>query len=470
MKKFELSRKNDKSLHEQIYSHIKSQILNGDIKTGDKLPSYRFMSRKFSINNSTVEKAYNLLETNGYIQKRHGSGCYVLPLDRLSFYSDMIMLESYETGSPAASSVIDFAGTMPALNDQEQMVFKDIVKKITDRHPEILFYRPHTCGIPSLRKTISQKLRDFGMDAAPNSIYIINGCQQGINMIASALSGKNATVIVDEPGYPIAANSFQKAGADIKIVPMQSDGPDIDALKTLLNRKTVDFYYTNPAYQCPTNITFSKEKRLIIAELARQYAFTVIEDDCLSELYFNNKARPTIWNNQSREAVIYMNSFSKKFAPGLRLGYMIVPKRFEKQLALAKFSDDVAAPALLQEALAVFIKRGFYDRHLDTLRNLCIHNSKLMEQAIAKSANLSLPHNRDEGGIFFWVKLPGDIDSVDLWMRLSRKGILTMPGSACGRAKTCSHFLQLNSLGLSDKDIIDGIHQIDTEISIMRES
>lgn len=460
-----LDRNSAKSLHQQIYIQIREKILNGELPVGSKLPSYRFMNRRYAVNNSTVEKAYNLLETNGYIQRRHGSGCYVLPLDRLSFYSDTIMLESYGTGTLPAQSIIDFASSIPPISKENETLFIELITQTAKDSPELLFKCPPTGGLLSLKESICADFELRNINIEPESILITGGCQQGISLIANSIIGSTHTVVVDEPGYSVATNSFQKAGATVIPIPITKDGPDIDTLEDILSKRPVDFYYTSPTFHCPTNISFSAAKRQRILDLASEHSFSIIEDDCLSNLSLNSS--PPLLNPEKHDSVIYISSFSKYFAVGIRLGFIVMPKRYRRTISLAKFSNDVATPALLQEALSRFMNTSSYKEHMSSLRSHCAHVHQLMSKEIAKTEYLKEIYPTDDSGIFFWVSIPSEIDSADLWMRLRRKGIFTIPGTACGRYETCGHFLQLNCLGCSDEDIKAGISQIDTEISLM---
>lgn len=200
---------------------------------------------------------------------------------------------------------------------------------------------------------------------------------------------------------------------------MEADGPDMAAVREILGRTTVDFYYTMANFHCPTNVTWSPEKRRELLELAREDGFTVIEDDCLSQLYFDGTPRRPLWQEDQDDSVLYLDSFSKCLVPGMRLGYVLAPKRYEKRLLLAKFNTDVACPAILQETLAVYLDRGLYERHLEALRAEYVEKRSCLLAALREAHYLSLPYAEHGGGVFFWV-------------RLRRRWIPRSCGTACG--------------------------------------
>ena len=463
MEPLHLQRDGEKSLHYQIYTEIKNQILRGHILPGTSLPSYRFMSRKYGVNISTVEKAYDMLEVNRYIQKRHGSGCYVLPLDSLEFYSDTVMLDSFEHGQSLSEGWIDFASSTPVVGIEESRSFAGLIQKLAQDKPEELLRRPPTRGIPALRDVICENFAQRGETVCPEHLHIINGCQQGINLICQSIISKNSVVLVDDPGYSVATNSFQRAGAQIETVSMEEDGPDLAALEGILSRIPVDYYYTMANFQCPTNVTFSPEKRAAILTLAEQHGFVIIEDDCLGELYFEGGQKSTLWNTKAHDQVIYLTSFSTCLAPGLRLGYMVVPERFERRITAAKFNADVATPAIMQEALALYIKQGLYERHIQTLRQDYARKRTLMRQMIEASRFLSLPYHNESGGAFFWVQLPENVESVELWSLLQRQNIKVIPSIACSQQAMKRHFIRLSYAGCDEEMIRTGMLQIQRE-------
>lgn len=463
----DLKRDGKRSLHQQIYTELRTQILRGDIAVGEMLPSYRFMSRKYQINVSTVEKAYDLLETNGYIERRPGSGCFVLPLDSFEFYTDGVVLDSFEAGQSKTEGVYDFATSTPMAGSKETADFVEIIQELAQQRSEVLFRYPPTRGASSLINVIHQRLENSGMHVDQESIHIVGGSQQGIDLICKSLIGKNTVVLAEDPSYSVATNCFQRAGAKIETVPMEDDGPNMDAVEHILSRTSVDFYYTMPQFHCPTNISWSVEKQLALLELSHRYGFTMIEDDCLGELHFSAGNHNSFRKLDTMDSVIYLNSFSKSLVPGMRLGYMVVPGRYEKRLLMAKFNTDIASPAILQETLALYIQRGLYDAHLDILRREYSEKRHHMAKVLAASKYLTLPYPEHDGGVFFWVRLPDDIDSMDLWNRLRSQNIKLLPSAVFSHTGKLKNYIRMSYVGCSIEQIEKGVQSIDREIEFM---
>ena len=468
MRQLHLKREPGRSLYQQIYAELRNQIFRGDIAAGELLPSYRFLSRKYQVNISTVEKAYDLLEANGYIERRHGSGCFALPLDKFEFYADGVVLDSFESGQSKRPDVIDFATSTPLPGAAETAALLSTLNELSAKNPETLFRYPPTRGAPALLRAIHQRLLEKGMDVREENLQIISGSQQGIDLICKALISKNTSVLVDDPSYSMAVNCFRRAGARIITVPMEGDGPDLAAMREILARDIVDYYYTMPSFQCPTNVTWSAEKRGELLELAYRYGFMVIEDDCLGELYFDGIPRPSLRQEDRNGSVLYLNSFSKCLVPGMRLGYMAVPGRYEKKLILAKFSTDIACPAILQETLAAYMQSGAYEEHLRGLRTAYAQKRRHLARAIEQSQELALPYAENGGGVFFWVRLPEEVDSTDLWSSLRNQNIKLLPSAVFSSTGRFKNYVRMSYVGCPMEQMEPGIARIDREIQRLR--
>lgn len=303
-----------------------------------------------------------------------------------------------------------------------------------------------------------------GIAAVDEDILVVNGSQQGIDLICKALVGKNTVVLAEDPSHSVALHCFQRAGVRVVTVPLLADGPDMDAIRAVVDQTPIDFYYTMTHFQCPSNVCWSERKRREMLALAQANSFTIVEDDCLGDLAFNGRPRQTLRGLDSGNTVLYLNSFSKSLVPGLRLGYLLVPGWYEKRLILAKFNADIASPALLQEMLALYLQRGLYAAHLERLVAQYASKRRCMSQAIRSSKHLSLPYPEQAGGVFFWAQITDAVDAVLLWKRLRLQGVKLMPGTVFSLTGSTQRFLRLSYVGCPLEMIPEGIHCIDREI------
>lgn len=264
-------------------------------------------------------------------------------------------------------------------------------------------------------------------------------------------------MLVEDPSYSVALHCFQRAGARVVTVPLLADGPDMDAVRAMLDQTPIDFYYTMTNFQCPSNVCWSERKRRQLLALAQENSFTIVEDDCLGDLTFDGRPRQTLRGLDDGDTVLYLNSFSKSLVPGLRLGYLLVPGRFEKRLILAKFNADIASPALQQEMLALYLQRGLYAAHLERLVAQYARKHRCMAQAIVNARHLSLPYPEQAGDVFFWVQIPDDVDAVLLWKRLRLQGVKVMPGTVFSLNGSAQHLQRLSYVGCPLEQIPEGI-------------
>ena len=220
-------------------------------------------------------------------------------------------------------------------------------------------------------------------------------------------------MLAEDPSYSVARHCFQRAGARVVTVPLLADGPDMDAVRAMLEQTPIDFHYTMTNFQCPSNVCWSERKRRQLLALAQENSFTIVEDDCLGDLTFDGRPRQTLRGLDDGDTVLYLNSFSKSLVPGLRLGYLLVSGRLEKWLILAKFNTDIASPALQQEMLALYLQRGLYAAHLERLVAHYARKRRYMAQVIVNARHLSLPYPEQAGGVFFWVQIPEGISCID---------------------------------------------------------
>ena len=217
-----------------------------------------------------------------------------------------------------------------------------------------------TEGQPALREAIAER---FGVPA--ESVLVLSGAQQGLDLLARCLIDPGDAVIVDRPGYLGAIQSFRAAGA--KLIGWDIAQADIDELEDLLVRYRPKLIYTNPTFQNPTGITMPIRTRRELLRLAERYRVPIVEDATYRELYFRDPPPPSLRDLDAPDIVIHLNSFSKVLAPGLRLGWLSAAPSIVDQMAIIKQRLDPHTQNLVQFAMATLIRDGSFDAHLRTL-------------------------------------------------------------------------------------------------------
>ena len=458
-----LDKSKEESLYLQVYRSIRSQILDGHLTVGQKLPSYRWMCQKYNINISTVEKAYQLLEEEGAIEVIHGSGCYVRPLDSYHFFADEVILEAFDRGQITDSHRINFASATPLPSIYPVEDFQRILQEIAAEGIEDYLKYPPTQGHPPLISALEDRLLAQGVPLANQMLQIVSGSQQGLDILCKSLITSHSRVLAENPSYPVSLNAFLNCGAAVDTILLEEDGPNMKELEGILAKKKIDFFYTMVNFQSPTNICWSEEKKTALLQLAEAYNFFIIEDDCMGRIYFSETAPTTLKSRDTRERVIYLRTFSKDLMPGLRLAYLLYPAKFSRRILSAKFHNDLTCPTLYQEALARYLRHGLFEGHLKRLREYYQDKQRVMARAISKSRYLRIVYNLP-GGLFYWVALPEKISSYTLYEEMKSLGVALLPGSVFSIDGRWKNYLRLSYASATPAEIRRGLRLLEEKL------
>ena len=459
MSPLDIEKTRGSNLYLQLYQNIEREIINGSLRPGDRLPSYRWTAKKYGINMSTVIRAYNLLAADGIIDIIHGSGCYVKTVNCRHFFTDKVVLENFRQGQVMEDPFINFSSGTPfratyPLEDFEKILSQLIREGLGDR-----FAYRDVQGSLHLRSVLADYLARQQIRTDPSCIQILNGSQQGIELLSCELLDRNQTLMVGNPSYIVAVNSLCRTGAQVVSVPMLEDGPNLAAMEEILKHKKVDFLYTMPAFQSPTNISISGEKKQRMIDLANRYNFMIIEDDCLSEMSFNGTPRLPLKALDTQDRVIYLKSFSKILMPGLRLGCMVLPRQLVTRITSAKFYSDISSPDLFQECLARFLEEGRMEPHLRRMRAYYLDKHCTMAQEIQASGLMQVAYN-SHGGLSFWVRLLREVESHRFYEQVRDRGVRFLPGNIFSQDGSHGQFIRLSYAAPTNDEIREGIRII----------
>jgi 2-aminoadipate transaminase len=260
-------------------------------------------------------------------------------------------------------------------------------------------------------------------------VLILSGAQQGLDLLARCLVDPGDAVIIDRPGYPGAIQSFRAAGA--KLIGWDVLRADSDELEDLLVRYRPKLIYTNPTFQNPTGVTLPIRTRRELLSLAQRYRVPIVEDATYRDLYFNEPPPPSLRELDDHNLVVYLNSFSKVMAPGLRLGWIAAAPSIVDQIAIIKQRLDPHTPNLVQFAIARLMRQGAFDAHLRTIR--AEHARRCMQIVAAIQRHVAvggLRFGRPAGGLYLWCRLPAGISAGALLGRALAAGVAFVAGSA----------------------------------------
>ena len=269
----------------------------------------------------------------------------------------------------------------------------------------------------------------------PRQILITTGSQQGLDLVAKVLIDSDSPVMVETPTYLGALQAFSPMEPRIVSVRSDESGVDVEDLEHKHERGS-RFLYVLPNFQNPTGRTMTEARRAALVERAAKLGLPLVEDNPYGDLWFDAPPPPPL-TARNPDGCIYLGSFSKVLAPGLRLGFLVAPKAVFPKLLQAKQAADLHSPGFNQRVIADVMQGGFLDRHVPTIRALYKAQRDAMLAALAREmpgadapADQRMTWNRPDGGMFLWARLPEGMNAIDLLPKAVDKGVAFVPGAA----------------------------------------
>jgi len=292
-------------------------------------------------------------------------------------------------------------------------------------------------------------------DVSADQVLITTGSQQGLDLVAKVLIDEGSTVLVETPTYLGALQAFTPMEPNIVSVDSDAEGVDIEDLAA--KAKGARFLYVLPNFQNPTGRSMTEARRQALVERAAAIGLPLVEDNPYGDLWFDQPP-PKPLTARNPEGCIYLGSFSKVLAPGLRLGYVIAPQAIMPKLLQAKQAADLHSPSFNQRMVSEVLKDGFIDRHVPTIRALYKAQCHAMLDALQKDmAGLDVVWNTPDGGMFLWVRLPEGMNAVELLPKAVDKGVAFVPGAAFYADHADPRTLRLSFVTASEEEIHIGI-------------
>jgi 2-aminoadipate transaminase len=286
-------------------------------------------------------------------------------------------------------------------------------------------------GYRPLREFLSAKLkRDAGISCTADDILIVSGSLQALDLVNATLLARGDTVIMEQDTYQGSLNRLTRLGVNAVGIPLDHEGMRMDALETALahlkrSGVTPKYIYTIPTVQNPTGTIMPQPRRAELLRLSQQYGVPVFEDDCYADLIWDGRRPPAIYAMSQNGGVIHIGSFSKSIAPALRVGFIVAPwEMLSRMLAL---KTDAGSGALEQMVLAEYCAPHFTTHVPKLTRGLRAKLDTLME-ALNEQFGTSAEFETPAGGIFLWVKLPDNVDTLKLYQAALAAGVSINPG------------------------------------------
>jgi 2-aminoadipate transaminase len=346
---------------------------------------------------------------------------------------------------------ISFARGVPAPECLPVEELADCARAVVERDGRtVLSYGP-AGGYAPLREWIAER---HGVD--PARVLLTNGSLQGFVFLAQRFAG--ARVLVEQPTYDRPLKILRGLGCEIEALAMDDEGLDPDALeRALATGPEPAFLYTIPTFQNPSGRTLSTERRASVVELAREHGLLVLEDDPYGLVRFEGDAPPTLFDLEGGMHVAYSSSFSKTIAPGLRVGYFVLPAELERALEVMAVSTYITPVLLGQATVFEFLNRGNFEPNLERVRGLLRARRDAMIQALEEEFPDGVRRSRPEGGYFLWLELPEATDAAQLLVGAEEAGVTFVPGTDFGGA---SNTVRLAYSFVSPDEIREGVRRL----------
>ncbi len=310
------------------------------------------------------------------------------------------------------------------------------------------------------------KKKNIGRDF--DTTIITTGAQQAIDLACKAYVNEGEGIIVEDPSFIGSLNSFRSYNAKLYGAPVLEDGIDTEKVEEILKAQNIKLIYVIPTFQNPTGITMSLEKRKKLLELAEKYDCYILEDNPYGDLRFTGEDIPTIKSMDENGRVIYVGSFSKTLAPGLRVGFAVAHADVMDRIVVVKQVNDVHTTLLTQMMVDRFLEEYDFDEQIKKGCDLYKSQCECMLNAMDKYFPEGVLYTRPEGGIFLWVTLPEGVNTNDLLLKCVEKKVAFVPGNSfmIDIEKPVNTF-RLNYSTMSNENIEIGIQRI---AEILKES
>lgn len=453
------------NLYHQLASEIISQIESGIYKVGDKLPGVRTASTQRGVSAATVVAAYNELLNGGYIESRPRSGFYVngvatdfespqltqhKMVPREIVGQELVLELLHQTQGASAVNIgaaVADAKILPSV-----MVEKAIARMARLERTNVCSYESFARGNLELRQQIAKRMAQLGCQMSVDDIVITNGCQEALLLSLKAITVPGDFIAIESPSYYGLLQIIEHMGLQAIEIPTDPvTGISLDALQLAMEHWPIKACLVVSNFSNPLGASLSDENKKALTSLCRKHKVTLIEDDLYGDLAFGNQ-RPSVCKRFD-EKVVYCSSFSKTFAPGLRVGW-VASKQLAPVIGQLKFMSSMACPTIVQYALADILKSGKYDRHLRGMRTQLAKSMHELILAIERYFPANTRITQPQGGYVLWVELPLEnlvsksFDTYELTLRLLDEKIAITPGKIFTTTQKYKNCLRLSSGGL----------------------
>ena len=359
----------------------------------------------------------------------------------------------------ASPDIISFAGGLPNPVSFPIPEMEKATKKVLEQNGVTALQYSSTAGWPALRQWIARRYETMGVyGVSPDDIIVTNGSQQALAMIGAAMINAGDKVIVEDPTYLVALQSFHVFDPVVLPVTMNPDGIDCDKLaETIKNHPEAKFAYLIPNFQNPTGLSYSQEVHDRVVEIFKNSNVLLLEDNPYRELRFAGTATNS-FGAELGEQCCMLGTFSKIVTPGMRIGWICVRnKELREKLLGYKATADLHTNIFSQMVLAQYLADNDVDEHIEKTKVLYKAKSDLMVECLKKYLPEGCELTPTEGGMFLWVTLPKGLSSIDLYRKALARGVAICPGDPFYETQRNVSSFRINYSNSTDEAIETGI-------------
>jgi 2-aminoadipate transaminase len=349
--------------------------------------------------------------------------------------------------------IISLAGGLPSPETFPIEALRAATERVLRENPREALQYAASEGFAPLREWVAEQLRAQGLPADTSQVLITTGSQQGLDLVGKVLIDPGSAVAIEEPSYLGALQAFAPYEPEFVTVPCDDDGPLPAKLEVA---KGARFLYVLPNFQNPSGRCVSASRRAELVSAAQKHGLPIVEDNPYGDLWFDN-APPPLLAASWPEGIVYLGSFSKVLAPGLRLGYIVAPRELVPKLLQAKQAADLHTPGFNQRLVYEVIRDGFLRDHVPGIRARYKAHRDAMRDALERHLPGACRWNVPTGGMFFWVEGPPSLDAMALLPKAVEHGVAFVPGAAFYASQPRRNTLRLSFVTVPPDQIDRGI-------------
>jgi DNA-binding transcriptional MocR family regulator len=462
--------------YEALAADLAASIRSGALKPGDRLPSVREASRTRQVSPATVFEAYYRLEAQGLVRSRPRSGYYVAARPRAKGQAPEPERASTPDGAARAVAISDLVFDILASTASRDVVplgsaFPDphlfplarlgrVLAQVAPRIDPWLTVDELAAGSLELRRQLALRYHLDGAQVPPEAIVVTHGALEALNLALAATCRPGDAVAVESPCFYGCLQALERHGLRaLEIATDPREGIDLAALEQACLRERPAACWVMTNFQNPLGSSMPTAKKRALVALCTRLGMPLIEDDAYAELYAGTR-RPALTKAFDDDGwVLHCGSFAKSLAPGYRVGW-IAPGRFAGAVARHKLAASLATSLPAQLAIAGFLARGGYERHLRGLRSTLQAWRESYRDAIARAFPDGTRVSRPAGGYFLWVELPATVDALALWAQARAAGISLAPGPMFSTGGAFGHCVRINTGHPLDARAIAALKQV----------